>query len=90
MPPKSKDPVEPVAPPAEVTEGSAIGTWSVDEPAAAEPARPVQPFMSEGMRHDLETVGWAVDPTTGGKFERDKETGKVTYTDRAGNVTELD
>lgn len=88
MPPKSKD-TPPAEPTVEPAAGPAVGTWSVAEPADAEPAAPAAPFLSEGIRQELEQFGRAGDPVTGGKFERDKETGQVTYTDRAGNVTEL-
>jgi hypothetical protein len=53
--------------------------------AAAEPAKP---FLSEGVRVDLEQHGKATDPATGGVFEMD-DSGAVTFTDRAGKVTEL-
>lgn len=49
------------------------------------PARPA-PFMSEGMRHDLETVGWAVDPSSGARFELDRDTGDVTVIERTSDV----
>ncbi len=54
-------------------------------PAADKPAKP-KPFMSEGMRHDLETVGWAVDPSSGARFELDRETGDVTVIERTSDV----
>jgi hypothetical protein len=41
----------------------------VDEAPAEPPAR--KPRISEGMRHDIEVVGWAVDPSTGIKVTRD-------------------
>ncbi len=56
------------------------------EKAAGEPGHP---FMSEGVRGELETWGRAVDPATGGVFDLDKDTGKVTFTDRSGNVVDL-
>ncbi len=89
MPPKSK---EPAVDPAVTTETTAA--MRGEEPAAVtlaidEPAPPARPFLSEGIRQELEMFGKAGDPATGGKFEMDKETGKVTYIDRAGNVTEL-
>lgn len=66
-----------------------IGVASAPEQPTEAAAEPVAPFLSEGVRQDLEITGRVVDPFTGGKFERDKETGKVTHTDRAGNVTEV-
>lgn len=64
--------------------------------AAAEPrkdevaaAAPPKPFLSEGVRLELEQSGKAGDPVTGGVFEKDPDTGQITYTDRAGKVTEL-
>lgn len=55
------------------------------EPAPARPA----PFMSEGIRQDLELTGKATDPVTGGVFTRDEQSGAVSFTDRSGTVTEL-
>lgn len=34
-------------------------------------AKDRRPYFSEGMRHDLETLGWTVDPTTGKKLTED-------------------
>lgn len=52
---------------------------AVDEPErAAEPL----PFISAGVASDLEMQGWAGDPTTGGIFRKDAETGEITYTPR--------
>lgn len=60
-----------------------------DEPAPPEsPARRV--LISEGLRSDLEQYGQAIDPATGLLLTRDKDTGKVTVTDRkTGEVTDL-
>lgn len=52
-------------------------------------AEPAKPFLSEGVRVDLEMHGKATDPVTGGVFEMDEKTKKVTFTDRAGNKTQL-
>lgn len=50
--------------------------------AGAEP--PVDlPFISAGVMSDLEMQGWAGDPTTGGIFRKDAESGEITYTPRA-------
>ena len=58
-------------------------------PKAAPAAEPRAPFLSEGLRIDLEQWGKATDPVTGGVFEMDPDTKKVTFTDRAGKATEL-
>lgn len=50
---------------------------TVDVEPAAE-----RPFMSAGVASDLAMQGWAGDPTTGGIFRRDAETGEVTFTPR--------
>jgi hypothetical protein len=47
-------------------------------PAAAK-SEP-EPFLSEGMRSDLEMRGYAVDPVSGARFEVDRESGEVTMT----------
>jgi hypothetical protein len=71
---------------------------TVSAPAVA--AQP-KPFLSEGMRHDLEDNGWAVDPSSGARFELNRETGEVTVTEKGttnpetgeaveGKVTEVD
>ncbi len=43
------------------------------EPAKSEESRPAprRPYFSESMRHDLDTLGWTVDPTTGKKITAD-------------------
>lgn len=59
------------------------------EPATAEEDQP-RPFMSEGVRQDLEIHGKATDPATGAALEKDPDTGMVTATDRAtGKVRSL-
>lgn len=50
------------------------GVVTAELPAQPKP----EPFLSEGMRNDLELLGWAVDPSSGAKFVRDKETGEIT------------
>ena len=64
--------------------------------AAVDPAAvlalPVRPsfLMSEGTWTDLETYGKITDPATGGVFELDRGSGKVTHTDRrSGTVTDV-
>jgi|SRR6185369_9381131 hypothetical protein len=32
--------------------------------------RPKEPFVSEGMRHDIVTFGFAIDPVSGQRVER--------------------
>lgn len=59
------------------------------EQSVEQPAKAARPYMSEGVRQDLAAYGEAGDPATGGRFKRDEETGRVTYTDRAGKVTAL-
>jgi hypothetical protein len=54
--------------------------------AAAAPAAATKvpkPFLSEGMRSDLETRGWAVDTVSGARFDMNMQTGEVTVTARA-------
>lgn len=81
------DPAEPAAAEVDPTDPAEPAAAEVD---VGEPEPPAaKPFLSEGVRHELDMVGKVGDPATGGVFERDKETGKVTHTDRAGNVTEL-
>jgi hypothetical protein len=48
------------------------GTRALDRPA---------PYLSEGMRSDLETVGYAVDPVSGARYEVDKN-GDVFVTEK--------
>lgn len=59
------------------------GQRSAEQDATDEVRRRVndpdaKPFISEGMRHDLEIHGSANDPVTGRKLTMDRETGKVT------------
>jgi hypothetical protein len=42
--------------------------------------------LSEGMRHDLETRGHAVDPNTGATLVLDRESKRVIRTTRRGEV----
>jgi hypothetical protein len=46
------------------------------------------PTMSEGVRVDIQHHGKAVDPGTGGLWERHGD-GKVTFTTRRGKVFEV-
>lgn len=46
-----------------------------DESAARVETLADVPFVSAGMASDLEQQGWALDPTTGRKVERDKDKG---------------
>ena len=46
----------------------------------AQPKR-LKPFMSEGMRHDLESSGSAVDPVSGARYTLDRASGVVTVTE---------
>lgn len=69
---------------------------AVDTPAGAVmPADPNpkaalrRPFLSAGVRNDLEVWGKATCPATGGVFTRDPASGKIAYTDRSGHVTDL-
>ncbi len=41
-----------------------------------------RPFISEGVRQDLEIHGTVIDPATGSVLELDRETGTVTVTPR--------
>lgn len=83
--PPNVDPIGPAA--VQVADPAAEAAAAVD-PAAVQVAE-AKPFMSEGVRHELEMLGRVGDPASGGVFELDKKTGTVTHTDRAGNVTEL-
>lgn len=57
-----------------------------DEDKPTEP-----PFMSEGVRQDLLQSGRAVDPMTGGLFERDPDSGLITFTDkRTGDTIDFE
>ena len=47
---------------------SALNGGVEPEPA---PAAPDKPFISAGMAHDLDTVGWATDPATGKKITKE-------------------
>ena len=69
-------PADPAVTMADVAALSAAPTAKPDKPAKR------APFMSEGMRHDLDTVGYTVDPVSGARFERDQETGEITVTER--------
>lgn len=51
-------------------------------PEAAKAEEAPRPFLSEGVRQDLEIHGKAVDPATGNPLEMDKDTGRVTVTDK--------
>lgn len=53
-----------------------------------EPAK-VRPFMSEGMRQDLETSGYAADPVSGARYTLDREANVVTVHDRSGAELDL-
>jgi hypothetical protein len=79
------DPATVPAPGAETDPAIAPEPGAAPDPTAA----PVVPFLSEGVRGDLAAWGKATDPATGGTFASDPDTAKVTFTDRAGNVTEL-
>lgn len=72
----STTPEAPAAPPVE------------PEPAViADPVAPAEievPVMSAGVASDLDMLGHAGDPSTGGRWERDADSGVLTYTDRAG------
>lgn len=73
MPPKDKkDDV--------VTAADAGALHGVPAPGPT-PSAP-KPFLSEGMRSDLETLGWAVDPVSGARYEMNMETGEVTVTEK--------
>lgn len=50
---------------------AAMATAMATAPAGAEVTKKRRPYFSEGMRHDLETLGWTVDPTTGKKLTED-------------------
>ena len=54
----------------------AVGTVGTRAPQRA------KPFLSEGMRNDLETIGYAVDPVSGARYEVDDD-GNVTVTEKA-------
>jgi hypothetical protein len=56
--------------PAVTMQDVAALTGAPDVSTGAKVVKPA-PFMSEGMRHDIETIGWAVDPSSGHKFTRD-------------------
>lgn len=83
MPPKAKQ--DDAADAAVTMADAAALTGAAVAESASKPKRPA-PFMSEGMRDDLETLGWAVDPVSGARFDRDPETGEVTVTERASGV----
>jgi hypothetical protein len=59
-----------------VTPGSFTGAVSPKAPDLP------KPFLSEGMRNDLETNGWAVDPVSGARYEVDRDSGDVYVTER--------
>ncbi len=59
-------------------------------PDEAQASAPRVPKMSEGVRHDLATIGRATEPNTGDLWEMDRDTGVVTVTDRDGNASVLD
>jgi hypothetical protein len=77
----------------QVTAASAAPLTGASAKAPVEDPTP-KPFLSEGMRVDLETHGYAIDPVSGARFELDRETGKVTVTEltrtdpNTGEVTE--
>lgn len=52
-----------------------------DSPDKPKVKRP-EPFLSEGMRNDLEAIGYAVDPVSGARFVLNRETGEVTVTEK--------
>jgi hypothetical protein len=56
---------------------------AVKDAQDAAPAKP-QPFLSEGMRQDLEQWGRATDPITGAVFVLDADTGEVTVVEQPG------
>jgi hypothetical protein len=53
------------------------------EAVVEELSEPRRYLLSEGTRTDLDTMGEVTDPTTGHVLKKDKETGKVTATNRA-------
>ena len=59
-------------------------------PEVEAPTTPVvPPFMSEGVRQDLQHSLRVLDPMTGGTFVRDPDTNKVTFHAKTGEVVEL-
>jgi len=44
-------------------------------------------FVSAGVQNDLETLGYAVDPSTGATLVLDRDTRQVTATTRTGHVS---
>jgi hypothetical protein len=77
----------------QVTAASVAPLTGASAKAPVEDPTP-KPFMSEGMRVDLENLGYAIDPVSGARYELDRETGQVTVTEKTrtdpntGEVTE--
>jgi hypothetical protein len=69
----------------QVTAASVAPLTGASAKAPVEDPTP-KPFMSEGMRVDLENLGYAIDPVSGARYELDPNTGEVTE----GKVTTLD
>ena len=61
---------------------------AVDEAREKGAPPAIPPFLSEGVRQDLETFGEAVDPGTGGMFK--VENGHLTFTPRQGDKVVVD
>lgn len=54
------------------------GPSSLTAPAGVQQVRQPEPFLSEGMRNDLQDLGYAIDPVSHARFDRNQHTGKVT------------
>lgn len=96
MPPRTRQPEavsqselpDPAATPAPNPAVSMADVAALSAAPAAGDDRPAgpAPFMSEGMRHDLEVNGWAIDPSSGARFELDPDTGEVALIERPSGV----
>jgi hypothetical protein len=71
------------APAVEPAQDAAPPVAEAAQDAAPAPAKP-RPFLSEGMRQDLEQWGRATDPVTGAVFVLDADTGEVTVAEQPG------
>jgi hypothetical protein len=93
--PFADPPVTPAEPDAAATDvvstqdvASLTGGLTTDAVANVPRVVVPKPFLSEGMRSDLESGGRAIDPVSGAVYKLDRESGVVTVTDKDGK--ELD
>lgn len=49
----------------------------------------VPPFMSEGVRQDLQHATEVIDPMSGGTFRRDPDSGAITFRSKTGEEVEV-